>query len=198
MDKYVVTLSRQFASMGRTIAQHMSEELNIEFYDRDIVEDAAKRMGVTVSDVGENEETAGSVFGNMKYPFGLGLVSTNREIFEVESNIIRDIAGRDESCIIVGRCADYVLRDLPDCLHIHVYASAEHRIKNCVDFLGMDEKDARRVLPQMDKSRSLYRFRYCEDVKDVFDGRDIMIDSGTFGPEKTADILCGVVRSVFG
>ena len=197
MDKYVVTLSRQFASMGRTIAQYMSKELGIEFYDRDIVENAAKRMDLSVADIDKKEEKPGSVLGNIKYPLGLGLVSTTREIFEVESNIIRDLALSDESCIIVGRCADFVLRDVPRCLNIYVYASEEQRIKNCVELLEMDEKDARRVLPEVDRKRVLYRVRYCEDVRTEFDGRHIMIDSGQFGPEKTAKILCGVVRSVF-
>ena len=87
MEKYIVTLSRQFASMGRTIAQLMSDELGIAFYDRDIVENTARRMDVSVAEVNEKEETPGSVFGNIKYPLGLGLVSTTREIFEVESNI---------------------------------------------------------------------------------------------------------------
>ena len=194
MDKYVITLSRQFASMGRTIAEYMSEELGIEFHDRDIVEMAAKRMGVTVAEIGEKEETPGGVFGKARYP--LGIVSMTREIFEVESSIIRDFA-LSGSCIIVGRCADYVLRDIPECLNIYVYASQQQRLKNCVELLEMKEADAKRLLPQVDKARALYRFRYCEDYKNEFDGRNIMIDSGKYGPEKTAKILCGMVRDIY-
>ena len=110
MKPYVITLSRQFASMGRAIAQSMSGELGINFYDRDIVEETAKRLGLSVSYVSKVEETGASFFTNLRYPLGMGLISTQKETFEIQSNIIRDLAQK-ESCIIVGRCADSVLRE---------------------------------------------------------------------------------------
>lgn len=196
MDKYVITISRQFASMGRTIAQEMAKELGIEFYDRDIVESTAKRMQLPVSHISDAEEKAGSVFAIRKYPLGMGLNSMQEEIFRVQSNIIRDLA-HTESCIIVGRCADSILRDEKRCLNIYVYAPYEARLKNCTELLGMDEKTAVKMIREVDKAREAYRLRYCKGVKGVLDHRDIMIDSSKFGPHRTAQILCGVVRQVF-
>lgn len=193
MDKYIITISRQFASLGRTIGKNMAKKLEIGFYDRDIVEETARRMNLPVPEISRAEETAGSIFESRKYPLGIGLVSMKQEIFAVQSNIIRDLAQK-ESCIIVGRCADVILKDYERVINIYVYAPYEARLKNCVESLGMDEKTAKSMIREVDKARELYRLRYCEGVREVFDHRDIMIDSSRFGAEKTADILCAMVR----
>lgn len=192
-ERYVITISRQFASMGRTIGKTMAKELGIGFYDRDIVEETARRMHLPIPEVSMAEEKAESIFENRKYPLGMGLVSMKQEIFYVQSNIIRDLA-KKESCIIVGRCADMLLKDYDRVLNIYIYAPYEARLKNCVDSLGMDEKTARSMIREVDRARELYRLRYCEGVKEVFDHRDFMIDSSKYGPEKTSDILCAVAR----
>lgn len=196
MDKYVVTISRQFASMGRTIAQEMSKELGIEFYDRDIVEATAKRMGLPVPEISKTEENGASIFANRRYPLGMGLISMQQEVYYVQSNIIRDLAQK-ESCIIVGRCADSILKGMPRCLNIYVYAPYEARLRNCTELLGMDEKTAKRMIREVDKAREIYRLRYCDGVKTVLDHRDLMIDSSKFGPEKTAHILSDIVKDIF-
>ena len=196
MDKYIITISRQFGALGRTIAQKMSEELGIEFYDRDIVEHTAKRMGLPVSEISEEEERAGGFLGEKMYPLGMGAVSMQEELFQIQSNIIKDFASK-ESCIIVGRCADYCLREMDRVLNIYIYAPAEKRVENCTSILGMDEKNARKMMQEVDKAREAYRKKYSKGMSDVFDNRDICIDSGKFGSEATAKLLCGVVRSVF-
>ena len=196
MEHYVITLSRQFASMGRTIAQEMSEDLGIDFYDRDIVEATARRMGQSVPEISRLEESGGSAFARRCYPLGMGLTSMQQEVFEVQANIIRDLA-KKQSCIIVGRCADYLLRDMPRCYSIFVYAPIEARLKNCVERLGMDEKTAHKMIREVDRARELYRLRYCGGVNNAMDYRDLMIDSSRFGPLRTAEILCGIVRGLF-
>ena len=197
MDKYVITISRQFGALGRTIAGEMSKELGIEFYDRDIVEHTAKRMGLPVSEISKEEERSGGFWAERRYPLGMGPVSMQEELFQIQSNIIRDFASK-ESCIIVGRCGDYCLKDMERALHIYVYAPLEKRVENCTSILGMDEKTARDMIQDVDKARENYRRKYCRDMARVFDNRDICIDSGKFGADATAKILCGVVRSVFG
>lgn len=108
-------------------------------------------------------------------------------------NIVPNLA-KKESCIIVGRCADMLLKDYDRVLNIYIYAPYEARLKNCVDSLGMDEKTARSMIREVDRARELYRLRYCEGVREVFDHRDFMIDSSKYGPEKTSDILCAAAR----
>ena len=196
MENYVVTISRQFASFGRSIAQKMSEELQIEFYDRDIVEATAKRMGQPIPVISNEEENSNPVFFRRKYPLGMGVANIQDEIFNVQTNIIRDIAEK-ESCIIVGRCAGSVLRDHARCLNIYVYSPYENRLKNCTDVLQMDLKVAKKMIRDVDKARENYRHRYCPGAGNAYDGYDIMIDSSRFGVDMTAKILVDIVKSMF-
>ena len=198
MEKYVVTISREFASLGRTIAQRLSEKLEIPFWDRDIVEAAAKRMGHTVSTISEEEERAkNSVFLRKKYRMSLATYSINDEIFETEKSIILDETSR-ESCIIVGRCSDYILRDLPNHLSVYIYAPYKERLKNCVDTLMMDEKTAKKMIREVDAARSHYRQKYCPEITSDTDCRHLMLDSSRFGVEGTEEIIAQVVHQRWG
>ncbi|MGN0166804.1 MAG: AAA family ATPase [Acetatifactor sp.] len=196
MKQFVITISRQFGSLGRTIAQRMSEKLQIEFYDRDIVEETAKRMGLPISVISDKEENPNTAFFKRQYPLGMGVGSMQDEIFSVQENIIRDLAKR-ESCIIVGRCADSILSDFENRLSIYVYAPVEARLKNCTEILKMEEKTARKMIREVDRSRELYHRRYCPEYNGPSTNKDIMIDSSRFGVDKTAEILSGIARDMF-
>ena len=197
MKQYVVTISRQFGSLGRTIAQKMAQELGIDFYDRDIVEKTASRMGLPVSVISGKEEHSESIYFKRQYPLGMGIASMKDEIFLTQKNIIRDLAQK-ESCIIVGRCADSFLMDMENHLNVYIYAPAEARLRNCVDILKMDEKTAKKMIREVDRSRELYHRRYCPEYVDVSTNKDIMLDSSRFGTEGTVKILAGLVKDMFG
>lgn len=196
MDKYVVTISRQFGSMGRSIAQKMSELLEIEYLDRDIVELTAKRMGLPVSMVSDEEEAVKAGFFGRVYPLGVGMPSIKDEIFAVQNNIIHDFANQS-SCIVVGRCSEYILRDKPNVLRVYVYAPYEARLKNCIESLGMEEKTARKLIKEVDRAREYYHKIYVPGYTSPFDNRDICIDSSKFGIDGTAKILETIVRDRF-
>ena len=140
-NNYVVTITRQFGSLGRPIAHQLSEKLGIEYYDRDIVETTAKRMNQRVSVISDAEEAAKSSFFKMRFPLGTEESRIQDEIFDVQQKIITELADK-ESCIIVGRCSDYVLRNYKNVIHIYIYAPYEARINNCVDYLHMTREDA--------------------------------------------------------
>jgi cytidylate kinase len=197
MEQYVVTISRQFGSMGRTIAENMSKILNVDYLDRDIVEATAKRMGMSVKAVSDAEESAKPTLLRKKYPFNMGIYSITDEIFAVQKNIIRDMASK-ESCIIVGRCADSILRDFENRLNIYIYAPYEARMYNCVHELMMDEKTAAKMIKEVDAARTNYQRKYCPEIKSVFDHKDIMIDSSRFGIEGTAKVLAQIVLDKWG
>ncbi|MCI9065441.1 MAG: cytidylate kinase-like family protein [Lachnospiraceae bacterium] len=196
MKQYVVTISRQFGSMGRTIAQLMAWDLGVNFYDRDIVEETAKRMGLPISVISAKEENANSVYFKRQYPLGMGLSNMQDEIFSIQKNIIEDLA-KKESCIIVGRCADSILADMENRLSVYIYAPYEKRFANCTKILKMEEKVARRMIREVDRSRELYHRRYCPEYTDPFSNRDLLIDSSRFGIEKTAEMLSEIVRDLF-
>ena len=196
MKQYVVTVSRQFGSLGRTISQRLAEELGIDFYDRDIVEETASRMGLPVSVISGKEEQSNSIYFRRQYPLGTGISSMKDEIFLIQKNIIRDLAQK-ESCIIVGRCADSILMDMENHLNVYIYAPAEARLRNCTDILKMDEKVARKMIREVDRSRELYHRRYCPEYVDASTNKDILLDSSRFGVEGTVKILAGLVKEMF-
>lgn len=193
MEKYVITISRQFGSMGRSIAHKLSEMMDIEFLDRDIVEMTAKRMGLPVSMISDEEETGKIKFMKRIYPLGSGMPSLKDEIFSVQSNIIHDFADKS-SCIIVGRCSEYILKDVPNVLRVYIYAPYEKRLKNCTEILGMDESTAKRLIKEVDSARENYHKLYVPGYTSPFDNRDICIDSSHFGIEGTAKILEEMVK----
>ena len=195
MEKYIVTISRQFGSLGRSIAAELANRLGVEYLDRDIVEETAKRMGTNVSDISNAEEVGFGVFRRRAFPLGPE-ASLRDSIFEVQKNIIRDFA-KEQSGIVVGRCADHVLADHPRLLSIYIYAPVESRLVNCVERLGMEEREARRMIADVDNAREQYHKTYIPGYKNPFSGRDICIDSSTFGVEGTAEILEHIVRERF-
>ena len=197
MKQYVVTISRQFGSMGRMIAQQLSRELGVEFYDRDIVEETASRMGLPVSVISNTEENSKSIYFKQQYPLGMGIASMRDEIFLIQKNIIRDLARR-ESCIIVGRCADSILMDMENHLNVYIYAPMDARLRNAVELAKLDEKTAKKMIREIDRSRELYHRRYCPEYVDASTNKDIMIDSSRFGAAGPVKILAGLVGEMFG
>lgn len=200
--KYVVTIARQFGSLGRPIAMKMSEKLGIEFYDRDIVEEAAKKLNLPVSKINEIEESAKkhvktNSFRRMMYPLGTQTDELQNQLFEAQENIIRFLAER-ESCIIVGRCSDFILADEPNVLRIYIYAPYEARVKNCIEDLKLEETEARRMIKAVDEARDRYHMHYAGFLPNDQRFKEIMIDSSMLGTEGTADYLVEAVRRRFG
>lgn len=179
--------------MGRTIAEKMAGILGIDFLDRDIVTETAKRMQHPVSVVSSEEENTGRYLLRKKYPFNAGIYNITDEIFYVQQNIIRD-AAKKGPCIIVGRCADSILRDYKNTLNVYIYAPFEKRLRNCIDELRMEEKSAARTIREIDRARLNYQKKYCPEVTSIFDHKDIMLDSSRFEFDEAAEILANIVR----
>lgn len=195
MKKYSIVIARQFGSLGRPIAREMSEMLNIEYYDRDIVTMAAKEHNISIKEVSDLEESSTKYFF-MKFPLGGGTTIAQDKIFDTEAKIIRGLAEK-ESCIIVGRCADYILEDRPNNLNIFIYAPYEDRIVNCVNELGMDAKQAKKMIHDVDKARDDFHMRYAKYKPNDVNHMDIMINSALLGVKGTAEYLCELVKTKF-
>jgi hypothetical protein len=196
VEKYAITISRQFASMGRSIAFELAKMLDIEFLDRDIVEETSKRMGITIQEVSNEEEQVGSKFSYKMYPLGIGSTSIQDEIFAVQKNIIQDFA-KKESCIIVGRCGSYCLKEHPRLLRVYVYAPAEVRLKNCINIFGMNEKDAAKAIERIDAVRENYHKNYIEGYTNPMLDSDLCINSGSYSLEEAAKLIKEVAMMRF-
>lgn len=198
VKKYVVTITRQFGSMGRPIAREMSEKLGIEYYDRDIVEMISKKMDLPVSTISKLEESYHEpTLFNMVFPLGFSTTQKQHQIFDVQTKIINDMADK-ESCIIVGRCADYIMYDRPRHLNIFIYSSYENRLKNCIERLGMSEEEATKMIYEVDKARDNYHKKFANNtLPGDTKYKDIMIDSALFGIDGTAEYLVDIVKKKF-
>ena len=195
--KYIVTITRQFGSLGRPIAREMSEILGIDYYDRDIVEAKSKKMNLPVSKISEHEETYSTNLFSMLLPLGSDSIAKQDEIYNVQKQVIREMAEK-ESCIIVGRCADYIFRDHRNVLNIYIYAPVDARYKNCVEVLKMKPEEATKMIYKVDKARTAYHKRYAKYAPGDPDSKQIMIDSSMLGVRGTAEVLAEIVQRRFG
>ena len=199
MESFVITIGREFGSLGRQIGLRTAELLGIAYYDRDIVEEVAHRMNMPLQTISREEETAGSKFGRLSkclFPLGSGELVLRDKIFSVQECVLNDFADAGP-CILVGRCADYVMRRRPRLMKIYIYAPLAVRTQNAMRLMNVGEVDARRMCLDVDRARSAYHRRY--SGYDVMDPEQfhLMIDSSLLGVEGTAQLLAHLIREKF-
>ena len=155
----VITISRQYGSGGRIIGKKLAEDLGIPFYDNELITLAAEKTGLA-KDYFKNSESASvgnillslSTFTPSSEIYGLPL---NERIFLVQSKIIKDLAEQD-SCVIIGRCADFILQDFPNCTNIFIHADLNDRVERAIHTYGLEEKNAENIVLKTDKKRASY------------------------------------------
>ena len=196
MKKFVVTITRQFGSLGRPIARELATRLGVEFYDRDIVEQVSRRMELPVSVISKEEERAKTGFFYMRFPLGTETTATQDMIFDVQKDLILDLAER-QSCIIVGRCSDAVLQNDAGHFGVFIYASYKKRIENCISHLHMTAAEAEKSIEAVDKAREAYHKRYAGFSPWDCRHKNLMIDSGMLGVSGTVNVLESAIREHF-
>lgn len=188
-NKFIITVTRQFGSQGRPIAHKLAERLEWDYYDRYIVDTTAKNLNMSASEVGELEEAVQGRFFNMKYPLGMGTSDLQDKIFEQQGEIIKKLASSGKSCVIVGRCSDYILREFPNCLNIYIYAPYEKRYEVCLNDYHMQPNEAKKMILEVDKARERYHKQYAGYLPADTRYKDILINSSILGLEGTVDML---------
>lgn len=192
---YYVNINRQFGSLGRPIARALADNLGIEYYDRDIIEESAKKLGIPLKQASDAEEIWASPWERMAHPLGSGSAQAQDRLFAAEQEVILKMASKG-SAIFVGRCADFILRD-KTCFNVFIYAPKEERYLNCVNSLSMDPSEARRMIAQVDKARDAYWLRYAHHLPSDPESVQLMIDSSLFGIKGTAALLADIVHNYF-
>lgn len=197
LENYVITISRQFGSLGRPIAKKMAQMLGIEYYDRTIVESVAEKMGLPVSTIDDGEELDNAELAQMKYPLGKMSEEEQEKMFEAQSKIILDLSEKD-SCVFVGRCSDYILRNKPNHFSIFIYAPVEVRKENCIKYLHLTPKEADEMIRDVDEARESYSLHYAKRYSEDVTCKDILIDSSLYGGvDETAEVLVAMVKRKF-
>lgn len=197
MEKFTITITREFGSLGRSIAKELSQILDVEFYDRDIVEEVAKKLNLPVSMVSDEEEKSRHSFWPRMFPLGTDEEYMQDIIFDVQKDIILDLA-KKSSCILVGRCSDFLLEKEKNNINIFVYASYEKRLENCVETLEMTEGEAKRMILSVDKARNAYHKKYAGYLPGNPEHKQLMIDSSLLGVTGTAKLIAQIVHQLFG
>lgn len=165
MKQTIITISREFGSGGHFIGEEVSKRLGISFYDKNIIQQIAEKTGFSEDFVKEQSEYAPS-----KNMFAYAFVgrdhtgsSLSDQVYAAQTQVIRNLAEKG-SCIIIGRCADYILKDRPDTYHIFVYGDEYEKISRTQQLFNLSEKDARAMNRDMDKKRRLH-YEYYTDRK---------------------------------
>ncbi|MCQ2409510.1 MAG: cytidylate kinase-like family protein [Clostridia bacterium] len=189
----VITVSRQFGSGGRAIGKLVAEKLGIPFYNKEIIDMAAEKLGYAKEFVKANEQKmkVSSVFSLAAMTSGSG-GSENFEskIFNMESKVIEEIAS-EGPCVIVGRCANYVLKKKAQCLNVFVHADMDARIDRIINVYKLhdDRKTVEKMIKDNDKKRARYYKYHTEQEWGDSNSYDISVSTSAFGIEAAADIV---------
>lgn len=201
MKKIIITIGRQFGSGGRIVGKKLAEQLGIAYYDKELINLASKESGIC----GEffekaDEKTSGSLLKALAMGFSMNNAIfqsndylSNESLFQIQSDVIRKVAA-EGSCILVGRCADYILRNDPDCIHVFVSAFLEDRIHRTMEYNQLDEKQAGEYIHKADKSRASYYNYYTDKIWGAAESYDLCINSSIYGIDQTVEFIRTFVR----
>lgn len=190
-EQVVITVSREYGSGGRYVARLIADKLGIKFYDKDLITRLSKETGLTEEYIEENEQKR-AAFAALEQDINTGL-SGKDEIFIKETELIQKIA-EEESCVIVGRCADFILKDNKNTLKVFIYNDDEGKIERATKFYGMNKENAEREIKKIDKQRANhYKYYTGRDWKD-YSNYDICINSDVLGVEKSAELICDLLK----
>ena len=191
----IITIGREFGSGGRTIAKMAAEKLDIPVYDNELLVKIAQKSGFVQEYIEENAEnfTLGSMISRSLSRMGSYQQMTAEDyLWKIQSEVIVSLAQK-ESCVIVGRCADYILKGKADCLRVFIYADMEKRAKRITSVYGEESSDApEKRLRDKDKHRSSFYNYHTDMAWGNPHNYHICLDSGELGFEKCVKIICSL------
>ncbi len=198
----IITISREFGSGGRRIGELVAQKLGIPFYDKVLVQMAAQDTGFSEDyvDQAEHSITSSFLFNLAVSGFyadrtaGADLVAPQDSVYFSQSKVIRELADQGP-CVIVGRCADYVLREKTNCLNVFVYADEHSKLRRAVSEYGIEEKRASRTLADRDRSRAVYYNHYTERKWGTRGNYQMMLHTGALKLEVCADLIVQAAKS---
>lgn len=186
----VITVSREYGSGGRYVGRLIADKLGIKLYDKDFVEKLAETTGLATEYI-ENHEQKRNILSNLNNGYYSGLNNAD-ELFIKESELIKQVAS-EESCVIIGRCADFILKDQPNVVKVFIYSNMENKIKRVTEIYGFDKNKAQREIKRIDKLRANHYKYYTEKEWNNPSNYDICINSDGIGVEKATDLICEMV-----
>ena len=202
MKNLIITISRQYGSGGRQIGQQLAKELNLPFYDKEIIDLAAKESGLAADFIrGQEQQLTQSLlfsivtnFTSNAGAFNPNMLSLSDQVYLAEAKAIRSLADKG-SCVMVGRCADWVLEKDYDVLRVFVCAPIETRCKRAVEEYGDKAENIQKAVQNIDKQRARYCQHYCDKAWEDAENYDLCLNSGTLGEEACVDFIVHTVQN---
>lgn len=189
INRSIITIGRQFGSGGREIGEKLAQELGVPFYDKELIALAGQRSGIDKSLLDEVDENATNsmlyslVAGSYTPPSGFTAFpeeSMTDRLFATQCNVVRELAEQG-SCVLVGRCCDYILRDHPNCVRIFIHAPLEARVKRIMRLYQLDEPKAAALIKKTDKRRAAYYTYYTGWKWGLAETNQLALDSASLG-----------------
>ena len=198
MSYNIITVSRQFGSGGRSIAKAVAERLGFDYYDNELVCEIAKESGFSEDFIREAGEYAGYkssllfslATGGMS---GANGMSTTDSLYVFQHNLIKKLAEKGK-CVIVGRCADYILKDRKDCFNVFIHADMQFRADRIVRLYGERDDSPEKRLTDKDKKRMSYYQHYTYRRWGDADNYHLCLNSGVIGIDKCVDIITDLTK----
>ena len=199
MEKKIITISREFGSGGRTIGKMVAKELGIPYYDKELVKQVAVESGLNEAYIEEEGEDAPvksllAMFSSRGCQGSLNGMSMNDFLWVMQRSVILELAEKGP-CVIIGRCADYILKDREDCLNVFIHASMEVRAERIVRLYGQTDKNPEKRLEEKDKKRKVHYKYYTEQEWGMSQNYHLSLDSGVIGIEKCAELIMDLART---
>ena len=199
----IITIGREYGSGGREIGQLVAEKLGVPFYDKEILTRAAEESGLCKEVFEKNDEKAsmggmiaGSHSGMHMTMSGAGLqMPLNQRVFLAQFDAISKIAAEGD-CVIVGRCADYVLKDVPNVTHVFLYASEEKRIERIMRVENCDRDRARELIRKTDKQRRNYYNFFADGNWGLRSNYDLMVRTDDHDPHDVANAIISFTKDI--
>lgn len=200
MSIKIITISRQFGSGGRTIAKTLAQKLGYDYYDKEIIEQVAEKTGFSKEVVASKGEEAP---GKSIFSYGFEAQATpgimngmtmNDYIWSVQRKVIKDIADSGKPCVIVGRSADFILKDYDSILNVYICADKKFRAERIVKLYGENDKKPEKRLDEKDKKRAANHKHFTDLEWGYAPNYDICLNSSVFGIDKCVEIIEDLVK----
>ncbi|MDR2963743.1 MAG: cytidylate kinase-like family protein [Bacteroidales bacterium] len=200
-ETYIITIGRQLGSGGKEIGNRLSKILNIPCYDKELLHLASKESGVQSTFFEDaDEKNSFSVLDALSSfwegDFFTNNYLSNESLFQIQSDVIQKLAHK-QSCIFVGRCADYVLRSHPRLLSVFITAATEDRVATMAHAEHISKEKAQTLIEQTDKKRAAYYDYFSNKVWGAAKSYDLCINTSTFGIEQSVNTIVNLVREQF-
>lgn len=198
--KVIITISREYGSGGKEVAKLLSQKLNIPYYDKELLLQINEQSGIDkelydqiYDQVSKKEYYLSIPTTKFIGPSSvLGELSMHEKIYQVQKEVIENVA--KDSCVILGRCSDYILRDNPDAVMIYISANPDDKKKRAIEDYHEEAEGIEKTLADMDKRRANYYNYFSNQIWGKIGNYDLVVNTSKVGLEHAADVIVAYIR----